>query len=204
VALRTDLRLEIDDLPPSDVEEAVGVLARGMRDNPLHVAAFGDDPERRVRVLFRMFGDLFRVMTAYEAIVARNEGTIVGVAGHAEEGGCMPSTVQKLRLAPGLLAIGLRGARLAGRWMGEWSARDPADPHSHFGPFAVDAHLQRQGIGSVLLAEYCKRFDSASRLGYLETDRPENVPLYERFGFRVVDEAEVIGVPNWFMRRDPA
>src|SRR5947199_6277001 len=99
----------------------------------------------------------------------------------------MPSRLQKLRLAPGLVALGPRGARRAATWLGEWSARDPADPHSHFGPFAVDAHLQRQGIGSALLGEYCKRLDSASRLGYLETDRPENVPLYERFGFKVVD-----------------
>src|SRR5437763_1738476 len=155
MALRAGLRLDIGDLEPGDVEEAVGVLARGMRDNPLHIAAFGPDPERRVRVLFRMFGDLFRVMRAYEAIVARSDGAIVGVAGHAESGGCMPSRLQKLRLAPGLLALGPRGARRAATWLGEWSARDPADPHSHFGAFAVDAHLQRQGFGSALLGEDC-------------------------------------------------
>ena len=40
-------------------------------------------------------------------------------------------------------------------------------------------------------------------LGYLETDKPENVTLYERFGFKVTGEAKVFGVPNWFKWREP-
>jgi hypothetical protein len=33
-----------------------------------------------------------------------------------------------------------------------------------------------------------------------------NVRLYERHGFRVVDEVPIPGttIPTWFMRRDPA
>ena len=42
-------RLEIEALDASGVGKAVDVTARGMRDNPLHVAAFGDDPELRLR-----------------------------------------------------------------------------------------------------------------------------------------------------------
>ena len=39
----------------------------------------------------------------------------------------------------------------------------------------------------------------------LETGTPRNVPLYERLGFRVVEEADSPeGGPHvWFMRRDP-
>ena len=35
--------LEIGAMRASDAEEVLGVLTRGMRDNPLHVAAFGED-----------------------------------------------------------------------------------------------------------------------------------------------------------------
>ena len=28
--------------------------------------------------------------------------------------------------------------------------------------------------------------------------------LYERFGYAVVEQTDVLGVPNWFMRRTPA
>jgi hypothetical protein len=37
----------------------------------------------------------------------------------------------------------------------------------------------------------------------LETDKPENVRLYERFGFEVRCHAFVLGVQNWFMWRQP-
>ena len=39
---------------------------------------------------------------------------------------------------------------------------------------------------------------------YLETDKRENVRLYQRFGFTVVESAEVLGIPNWFMSRVPS
>jgi hypothetical protein len=37
--------------------------------------------------------------------------------------------------------------------------------------------------------------------GYLETDKPENVRFYEKFGFTVQREEELIGVPTWYMWR---
>ena len=80
--------------------------------------------------------------------------------------------------------------------------RQPTESHSHFGPLAVDAHLQGQGIGTAILAEYERRLDQSGQVGYLETDRYENVRLYERYGFEVIGEEAVIGVPNWFMRRE--
>jgi hypothetical protein len=45
------------------------------------------------------------------------------------------------------------------------------------------------------------QMDAVGEAAYLETDKPENVRFYERFGFEVVGEEEVLGVPNWFMIR---
>jgi hypothetical protein len=53
------------------------------------------------------------------------------------------------------------------------------------------------------MREYCRRLDLAPEVSYLETDKPENVRFYERHGYVVIDEADVIGVPNWFMIRQP-
>jgi len=105
-------------------------------------------------------------------------------------------------MAPALLAGGLRGAGRVLAWTSVWEKRDPDRPHSHYGPFGVDPALQGRGVGSLVLAEYTRRLDEGSEDAYLETDKPENVRLYERFGFQVTGEAEVIGVPNWFMWRD--
>ena len=63
--------------------------------------------------------------------------------------------------------------------------------------------MQGHGIGSQMLAVYCEQLDLAGGSGYLETDKIENVRLYERFGFEVRSEAHVLGVPNWFMWRKP-
>ena len=38
---------------------------------------------------------------------------------------------------------------------------------------------------------------------YHETDRPENIKFYERFGFQVIGEEMIIDFPNWYMWRPP-
>ena len=188
---------------PGDVDAAVGVLARGMRDNPLHVAAYGEDPERRLHCHGRLMRALLGLATAMEPICAVRDGVLVGFAGQAPAGTCQPSGGQRLRMVPPIVSLGPRTAVQVGKWLAAWSARDPDEPHVHLGPVAVDAHLQRQGLGSLLMAEHSRRLDSAGQVGYLETDKAENVSFYERFGYETLGGQEVIGVPNWFMRREP-
>jgi ribosomal protein S18 acetylase RimI-like enzyme len=195
--------IEVRDLRADEVGAAVGVLARGMRDNPLHVAAYGEDPERRLRCHARLMAGLFRHFHAQQPIAALEDGALVGVAGVAPPGTCQPTASQRLRLLPTMLALGPRTAARVGSWTSAWAAHDPDEPHVHLGPLAVDAHLQGRGIGSLIMEEHCRRLDAAGDLDYLETDKPENVSFYERFGFEVVAEDDVIGVRNWFMRRPP-
>ena len=38
-------------------------------------------------------------------------------------------------------------------------------------------------------------------LSYLETDKYKNVSFYREFGFNIIAEVEVLGVPTWFMSR---
>ena len=60
-----------------------------------------------------------------------------------------------------------------------------------------------EGERGRLLAECVTHLDREQAVGYLETDKEVNVAFYERFGFRVVERQVVIGVPNWFMLREP-
>jgi ribosomal protein S18 acetylase RimI-like enzyme len=57
------------------------------------------------------------------------------------------------------------------------------------------------GIGSKLMRVFCAQMDAAGEAAYLETDKSINVRFYERFGFEIVGEEQVIGVPNWYMAR---
>jgi ribosomal protein S18 acetylase RimI-like enzyme len=195
--------IEVRDLRPDEIPSAVGVLARGMRDNPLHVAAYGTDPERRLRCHGRLMRAVLTGFPSQEPICAVRGGELVGLTGVAPPGTCQPTGGQRLRLLPTMLAFGPRTAGRVGRWVSTWAERDPDERHVHLGPLAVDAHLQGQGIGSEIMREHCRRLDAAGEVGYLETDRRENVRFYERFEYDVIGEQPVIGVPNWFMRRPP-
>jgi len=193
--------LVIRGLPEARLPEAVALLGRGMRDNPNNVAAFGADPDRRERCLRRLFAGLFAAMRKQQPLCALNDGRLVGVGGVAPPGSCQPKGRERLRIAPSILPAGPRSALRVLRWTGAWAERDPREPHVHLGPLAVEPRLQGMGIGSRILAEHCGRLDELGQVGYLETDKPENVVLYERFGYEVIGEAEVIGVRNWFMLR---
>ena len=195
--------IEVRDLWPADIEAAVGVLARGMRDNPLHVVAYGTDPDRREHVHGKVCNFVLTSMSAQQPLVAVRDGVIVGVAGSTPPGRCQPSGAERLRMLPTLATLGPRTSWRILSWIGEWSKHDPSEPHVHLGPVGVDRHLQGEGIGSLLMAEHARRLDEADRVGYLETDKEVNVGFYERFGYEVVEEGDVIGVPNWYMLRRP-
>jgi ribosomal protein S18 acetylase RimI-like enzyme len=195
-------RLEIGALDASEFDEALGVLARGMRDNPLHIAAFGEDPELRLRRFRTLMSAAFSVKDFSHTLVARREdGVIVGVCGMMPPGDCVPNFKQRLRLLPTLLHIGPRAAGRAMRWMGVWQKHDPEERHWHLGPLAIDAYAQGRGVGSRLMQVFCAQMDAAREDAYLETDKQINVRFYERFGFEVIGEQNVLGVPNWFMQR---
>lgn len=194
-------RVEVAEMRPSEREQAIAVIARAMSDSPQHVAAFGDDPERIRRNLVRMFRSMFATVRGQRPLVARLDGRIVAATNALRDGGCRPTAVEKLRLAPAVLRVGPRALPRVGRWLSDWERRDPDAAHSHYGPFGVEPELQGRGIGSLILSEYTRSLDADGVDGYLETDKPENVALYSRFGFEVVDEGAVLGTPNWFMWR---
>ena len=194
--------LEIGVLHPPGMREVFGVIARGMRDNPLHVAAFGDEPGIRQQRIHRLMSGAFPLRDFSHTLVARDEdGAIVGVCGMMAPGGCQPGLRQQLLFLPTLTRMGPRSAGRVARWMGVWGKHDPEDRHWHLGPLAVDAHLQGRGVGSRLMQVFCAQMDAARDDAYLETDKEINVRFYERFGFRVIGEENVLGVNNYFMHR---
>lgn len=195
--------IEVGPLGPSDLKNAIGVLARGMRDNPNHVAAFGDDDALRVARLDGFFETVIS-NAEWEALVARDRtGTIVGVMAMSRPGECRLSFLYQIQALSNSYAHDPETAVPILQWLEEWRERDPEETHWHFGPFAVDAHLQGRGVGSELLRVFCAQMDAGRENAYLETDTAESVGFCERFGFEVVGELSVLGKTNWFMMRRP-
>jgi GNAT superfamily N-acetyltransferase len=96
------------------------------------------------------------------------------------------------------------GRRYDAFW--EWvDSRTPDEPLWLLDSIAVTPACQGQGLGSALIATGCCQAAAAGVPAFLSTGTRRNVEIYERSGFRVVDEADAPGGgPRvWFMRRDP-
>ena len=198
--------VRIGNLDATEMKAAVEVIVRGMRDNPVNVAALGEDATLREKgcavcsARWRQWRRWAATATCWprEGLTARYWG-----CGMVPPGRCQPGLGRQLRLAPTILALGPRSAGRTMKWLRTWSKPDPDERHWHLAPVAVDAHLQGRGVGSKLMRDFCARMDAAGEIAYLETDKEINVRFYEKFGFEVVAEVDVLGAPNWFMTRRP-
>jgi ribosomal protein S18 acetylase RimI-like enzyme len=194
--------VEVRPLERDELVYAAGVGARGMRDNPMTIGVLGDDASHRHRSLDRAYR-AFLPMMALPPLAGFRGDHVVGIAGMAPPGRCQLSTSARLRLLPRTRPR-LRDMRRTFQWLSDWERRDIDEPHVHLGPVAVEPGLQGLGIGSQIMQHFAERMDDEDRVAYLETDKRSNVAFYERFGFETIDEGVVLGVPNWFMRREPA
>lgn len=192
----------IRPLDSESIPAAARLLAGSMSDNPLHLRVFGNAP-RLEPMLEEAFSCLLRrqirtgiVFGAYE------DEALVGVATMVPPGQCQPGLLQQLSMLQVLARGGaLRRLPRIRHWLRTWKQHDPAFDHWHLGPAAVLRSPQGQGVGTRLMAAVCERLDRHQGVGYLETDKPENVRLYRRGGFEVIAEQPLLGVSNWFMVR---
>jgi ribosomal protein S18 acetylase RimI-like enzyme len=175
-----------------------------MCDNPIIIRVFRiSDTERRARVLERFFVPVLAGLYRRGLVCgAFDDDSLAGVCGMVPPGNCRPKLLEVLGMLPSIVA-GNRADTILRikRWVGEWARWDLAEPHWHLGPVAVEPRLQGQGIGTALLTACCSYLNDPSMVSYLETDKYENVCFYRKFGFDVIAEEEVLGVPTWFMSR---
>lgn len=197
--------ITIRRLIPGDIRSGARLLAASMQDNPLHQAVFGGVGRRIEGLAARAFERLMpRLMARGQILGGFENGSLVGLAGMVPSTHCQPRLHEQLAVA----AVFARGGawrslpRMA-RVVRTWARLDPRDEHWHLGPAAVERGRQREGIGTRLMGAVCDELDRHGATGYLETDKPGNVRLYQRGGFEVVATRRVLGVTNWFMLRRP-
>ncbi len=106
---------------------------------------------------------------------------------------------------PNVRAFGSR-LPLALRSLSAVEGKHPHDPHHwYLGYLGTEPGNQGRGIGGALLREVLTPCNEAGHPAYLESSNERNLTLYERHGFRVVEE---MGLPGggptvWRMWRDP-
>jgi ribosomal protein S18 acetylase RimI-like enzyme len=194
--------IEIGELRADELAAAAALLGRAYRDNPWMVAMIGGDPALREQVLVKAHG--FRISPlSPPTVVARRDGELVGVCGSDPPFEVIRSADDGAEFARIAVEAGPDVLPRLQVIISEFGRRGPQAPHWHLGPVGVRIDAQKQGIGGMMLARFCEMLDERGELSALETEEPDNVRLYERFGWEVVEEAEVLGVRGWFMRRDP-
>ena len=80
----------------------------------------------------------------------------------------------------------------------------PQQPHFYLQFIGAKRSCQGRGIGAALLKQGTRLCDQHHMPAYLESSNERNVPLYQRHGFEIIDEARLPGngPRAWFMWRE--
>ncbi len=106
---------------------------------------------------------------------------------------------------PRIRALADGGGHRDSTFWGWVESRSPSGPLWQLDSIAVDPALQGRGLGGALILEGQARARAEGMGAFLSTGTERNVSIYERYGFRVIDDADApnAGPRIWFMRWDP-
>ena len=99
-------------------------------------------------------------------------------------------------------AIGLGGIQKTLNREAQIKKLQPKESMAYLWFIGVYPPFQHSGIGSKLLQEVIEDVDKKNLPLYLETSTIENLPWYERFGFKVYDQLD-LGYTLYFLKREP-
>jgi GNAT superfamily N-acetyltransferase len=195
-------KIVIRELQVADLFPAAEVLGKAFATNPNSIAVNRGKSVSPQQLKYAFVGR-FKYLPG-QKYVSELDGNIVGAMRIVEWPACQASLLQTLRMMPyALRASGGLGNFSRGlKILNTWKRLEPRRPHFHLEPLGIALELQGKGVGSQMMDFYCRIIDKEGKEAYHETDRPENVPFYEKFGFKVVGEITIIGAKNWFMLRN--
>ncbi len=183
----------------ADLERVSQLLARAFADDPFFDWVLKSGPSRPRRL--HMWSE-----AAARGSVAMGETNVTadysGAALWTPPGDHSTdhALVRWWRLIP---RAGVVGALRLGPGFDLLDAATPTVPHVYFRILGVEPSRQGTGIGSRLIEHGLERWAPEHLPTYLFSTKERNVPLYERYGFKVVERLDLPGGPSvWPMWRD--
>lgn len=188
----------------ADVPAVAVATARAFEDDPLFAWILPDEATRVAKAT-ALYRAMFKPFMKLDFVEMSTTSECSGVAIWAGPEKWDPPSPAMLGAMPRILrAIGLGGVSKLMAAMNAMKEVHPKEPHWYLAGLATDPPYQRTGVGSALVNPVLERCDRERLGAYLETQKPENVPYYQRFGFRVTKEIDLPkGGPRlWLMWRD--
>ena len=193
--------IEVRRATRDDVEPLSAALARAFLDDPVMIWLMGGEHVNRLSRFFA--ADVRHYLRRCEVLTAGPDHE--GGALWAQPGQWRMHWADLLRAGPAL--IGALGRRLpaALRALTTVERAHPREPHWYLAVLGTDPPAQGKGVGAALLQPTLDRCDRMGTGSYLESSKEQNIPYYQRFGFRVTGEIALPDGPTvWSMWRDPA
>ncbi len=146
-----------------------------------------------------------RLNCSFYMINESNE--IMGCAVWAKPGQTFDSSPLKmLRIFWTILSrAGIESLKRSIELSGVLDRNHPQEPHYYLHAIGVKNSFRGKGVGSGLLVHVLDMADKEQVLTYLENSNELNIPLYKKYGFKVIEKKNTPneGPPIWFMRRSP-
>jgi RimJ/RimL family protein N-acetyltransferase len=199
---------EIVVLEESQIEEAGSALARGFFDDPLSVYML-PVPMERATFLPLHFATAVRAGHLF-GTVHTTRGTAQGVAMWFSPDRGLPSRdewdqagVSELRRM--LPAGALDRSSFVIDYLHQFHKTDVLSKHWYLCILGVAPEIRGTGVGSALMQPMLRRADEEGLPCYLETFAADNVPFYEKHGFRVMRQGvePESGIEYWTFVRPP-
>lgn len=171
---------KVTAVAPADSARALATVALAFANDPMMRWSF-PDPGRYLALapdFLRAFGG-----ASFTQGTADQAGDFAAVAlwlppGFAPDGETMGAIIQANMPAERM--------QDGGGLMEQMERFHPKEPHWYLPLIGTDPPRQGKGFGSALLEHAMSRCDRDGKPAYLESSKPANIPLYERFGFKVM------------------
>ena len=202
-----EMRIDERSLSRSELTTAAKVASRAFFDDPFFTFLMPSDQKREGSLTIFFRSVLAHMGPKGRLVTVRSESDeILGVAAWFTTGGYPLSVRVQLAQLPNSLRVVARhpqGLADGNSYVQAIAKAHPKEPHWYLMLLCADPIVQRRGVGTLLLDEAFAHIDAEGVASHLETQKPDNLAYYRRFGYELRETLSPVasGPPIYTMWR---